>query len=480
MRFSIWSVLILLLMQVNASALPVVIKGKSAAGDAFMFRLYIQKDPISGMEKLADQQRPDQDGHFLLGFEAHKIQMVTIKVGMQSMNLFVEPGKSYQLNFNEITIEDQNVFLPQSPLRVVFENDDMLNLVIDGFEFAYQDFIQNQFIALIKYRDKSIYENFEKLIYEKLKDTPLIDSNQRNFFIKYVEYRLADIRLTSRLEDRDTLGISMIDKQEIQFNNPAYSQFFKKYFDKYILDHRGGVIYNSVKNSINTNSDYEQILDLLGKDQVLIREQIRELVFIYSLKQIYFQRQISKANINSMLNKLSTNSKFELNRGGAANVLKSLLKFQSGASVPDFTLFDLSDHPKSSQDYFGKNTYLMFVSSKCETCETDIRILKSLRDQYKNDLQIVTIFAGFNKDEATNWVQKQNVDWDFLWFNDDFELLNDYDVRNFPKYILLDKKGMILHYFPPKPHEDFLGMIKAIKEKENEVEQESSDFFRKN
>jgi thioredoxin-related protein len=198
------------------------------------------------------------------------------------------------------------------------------------------------------------------------------------------------------------------------------------------------------------------------------------------LKQIYFQRQISKANINSMLNKLSTNSKFELNRGVAANVLKSLLKFQSGAPVPDFALFDLSDYPKSNQDYFGKNTYLMFVSSKCETCETDIRILKSLRDQYKNDLQIVTIFAGFNKDEATNWVQKQNVDWDFLWFNDDFELLNDYDVRNFPKYILLDKKGMILHYFPPKPHEDFLGMIKAIKEKENEVEQESSDFFRKN
>ncbi len=480
MRSFIWSVIFYFFTLISTTALPVVINGNSAAGDAFVFRLYLQKDPISGLEKLADQQRPDKEGRFMLGFEAQEIQMVTIKVGLQSMSLFVEPGKTYELNFNEITLEDQNVFLPQSPLRVVFESEDILNLVIDGFEFSYQNFLQNQFIELIKYRDRSIYENFEKKIHEKMSETPFQDSVQRLFFDKYVEYRMADLRLAARLEDRDSIGLAMIGHQEIQFNNPAYNQFFKKYFDKYFLEYDGGTFFNPVKKSINTTTNYNQIIDLMGKDAVLLREQIRELVFLYALKQIYFQRQISKSNINSILDKLGNDSKFDLNRGIAVNVLSSLTKFQVGYPIPEFSLINQNEEDKSNEDYKGKNTYLMFVSPNCETCETDIRILKSLKDQYKNDLQIVCIYAGFNREDAQKWAKKQNADWDLLWFDDNFELLNEYQVKNFPKYLLLDRNGKMLHYFPPKPHEDFLGMIKSIREKEKEVEQESSDFFRKN
>lgn len=461
-------------------ALPVIIKGKSAAGDAFVFRLYVQEDPISGLEVLVDQSRPDQAGNFMLGFEAREIQKVTIKVGLQSISLFVQAGKTYDLNFNEITLDDQNVFLPQSPLRVVFENEDMLNLVIDGFDYVYQDFIQNQFIDLIKYRDNNIYRLFEKSVYKKLKETPLEDSVQYAFFKNYIAYRLADIRLSARLDERDSLGIEMIDKQNIELNNPAYSQFFMKYFDQYLFEYDKGELFSMVQKALSLGSSSAVILDKMGQDIVLRREQIRELVFIYALKQIYFKRQIKKESVNQILDHLSKNSKFELNRGVAANVYQSLISFQSGYPIPAFSLTNLHGQLKNNDSYKGKYTYLMFVSPDCETCETDIRLLKALKDEYNDWMQLVTIYAGFNKEQANQWAKKQNADWDFLWFNDDFALLNDYKVKNFPKYLLLDKDATLLHYFPPTPREDFMGMLKALEKRDHEVKHEASDFFRKN
>jgi len=480
MRSFFWIVVLFFLFVAESSALPVIINGKSAAGNAFVFRLYIQRDPISGLEELADQSRPDALGKFMLGFEAREIQKVTIKVGLQSMSFFVQPGKTYDLNFNEITLDDQNVFLPQSPLRVVFENDDMLNLVIDGFDYVYKDFIQNQFIDLIKYRDTRIYRLFKESVYDKLKETPLEDTVQYAFFKNYISYRLADIRLSARLDDRDSMGIEMIDNQSIDMNNPAYSQFFMKYFDQYFFEYDKGELFSMVQKTLSVGSSSAAILDKMGQDPVLRREQIRELVFIFALKQIYYKRQINKESINQILVELSKNSKFELNREVAANVYQSLIGFQAGYPIPDFSLSNQHGQLKSNKSYRGKYTYLMFVSPDCETCETDIRLLKTLKDEYDEFMQVVTIYAGFNAEKARNWMTNQQTDWDFLWFKDDFALLNDYKVKNFPKYLLLDKDANLLHYFPPTPREDFMGMLKAIEKRDQEVEQEASDFFRKN
>lgn len=480
MRFFIGIIIFIVLATIESVALPVVVHGKSAAGDAFVFRAYVQKDPISGLEELVDQTRPDADGRFMLGFEAQHIQKLSIKVGLQNLTIFVQPGKTYHLNFTEISLEDQNVFLPGSPLKVEFEQNDMLNLIIDGFEYSYQDFVQNQFIELIKYRDKRIYELFEQSVYKKLIDTPIEDTIQKFFIETYIDYRLADLRLSARLEERNKIGVSMIDEMQIQLNNPAYAQFFMKYFDKYFLEYNGGNIYSQVQKSLSIGSSSKGILDEMGQDPVLAREQIRELVFVYSLKQIYYNRQISKSSINEILKYLGQQSKFEWNREVASNLYKTLLAFQPGYPVPEFYLTNQNGIIKSLSDYKGKYVYLMFISPNCETCETDIRLLKALENEYSDKLQILSIFAGYDFEEASYWVKSQKANWDFLWFNDDFGLLNDFKVKNFPKYLLLDDKGNLLHYFPPKPREDFMSLIKALNERDNEVKQESSDFFRKN
>ena len=109
----------------------------------------------------------------------------------------------------------------------------------------------------------------------------------------------------------------------------------------------------------------------------------------------------------------------------------------------------------------------------------DIRILKSIL-QENNNLQVVCIVTGFDKETSINWARNQNATWDFLWFGDDFSILSNYRIKTFPKYILLDEQTHLLNYFPPKPRENLKSYLENLDRQAEEPKQEASDFFRKN
>lgn len=473
------SIIFIILLYSSSFALPVIIQGKSGAGDAFVFRLYEQKDPISGMEVLLDQKRPDADGNFTLNFNVKAIKEVTIKVGLQSMKLFVIPGETYSLGFNEITLQDQNLFLPQQPLQVTFDSEDMLNLVVGGFEYERQKFLENSFIELIKLRDKSIYYKFEEKIQRILNETHMEDSASLHFFQNYIDYRLAEIRLSGRIQDREKLGLEMITSKSIELDNPAYAQFFNKYFDQYLLSFEEGKEYSNIRSLLNRGLPIDQLFDLLGKDPVLVKEKLREMVLLLSIKQVFYIRDMSKVRLNDILEHISVHSKFEYNRSVAGNMLIELNRFIAGQAIPDFELKNLDNESKKISQYIGRKTYLMFVSPSCETCEADIRVLKSINSN-TDELQVVTVLVGFDKEESSTWAKSQDTSWDFLWFEDDFALLSEYKIKNFPKYLLLDEEGNLLNYFPPSPRENLNSYLKALSAQDEKEEGEVSDFFRKN
>lgn len=472
-------IIIMILTIVQLMALPVIINGKSSAGNAFVFRVYQEADPISGVQILLDQERPNESGVFMLGFEAKSIKEVTIKVGLQSMSFYVTPGKTYHLDFNKISLEDQNIFLPEKPLQVLFLEEDMLNIYIDGFEYQYQNFIEDKFVQLIKFRDRSLYYSFEKKIFQLLNETSIEDSITANYFKKYLDYRLAELRLAARIDSKEQLGIDWLTNHEIDFSNTAYSHFFMKYFDQYIIEFDNGKLFNDYRTLVNQGVPYDELFDQLGKNPVLVKEKIREVVFLSTLKQVFYRRDMSQVAINKIIVDISIRSKFKENREIAMQLSKSLNAFVSGRSVPYFSLPDANGKSKSLTDYKGKMIYLMFVSPNCETCEADLRILSTLLNENEN-LDILTIVSGYDRDESMDWAKKQNTEWDYLWFNDDFALLNEYKIKTFPKYLLLDDEGSLLNYFPPKPRENLKSYLESLEKQKEKPKQESSDFFRKN
>ena len=478
MRFFL--LILMLFGSFSVQSLPITIYGNSAAGSAYIFRLYVIEDALSGLVRVADQQRPNQKGGFILGFEAQKIQEVKIMVGMQSMKFYAIPGHTYHLNFNEITLENQNVFLPQTPLQVIFEEEDMLNIVIDGFNYDYQKFLENDFLFLVKNRDRSRYEEFATDVKEKMDKTILQDSVSSLFFKNYIYYRLADLRLAARLQKEQELGLETLSNKPITLHNPAYIDFFKKYFKNYLHEWKNGEDYDKLKELINLGPPIKELDDLLGKNPVLVEEKLRELLLLYSLKQSFYKSDFSRESINTLLIERSKNSKFKELQHIALNLNTTLNRFVKGETPPSINLVNQFGEKKSLSNYSGTKTYLMFVDPKCETCEMDINIIKTVQADYAHLIKFVSIYSSPNKDEAQKWVAKQEANWDFLWFKDNYQLLNDYQVKTYPKYILLDEDGRLEYYFPPKPRENLISYLKALQKKKNQEKVDKKDIFRSN
>lgn len=389
---------------------------------------------------------------------------------MQSMKFFVIPGKTYKLSFNEITLENQNVFLPQSPLKVIFEKEDMLNLVIDGFEYEHQKLLNEKFLLLIKYRDKKIYNNYSQKIAKLLAESPIDDSLSYYFIENYIHYKLAELRLVAHLDSKESIGAKELANMPILWNNPAYISFFKKYFTKYFFEVNNGQDYHQLLGLCNIGSSINELLDIMGKDPVVINEKLRELVLLLSLKQVFYHNDFNQNSLNSIFYYMAANSKFSDIKEIANNLHIKLNQFTHGKKLNDFSLSNIQGDKKSLISFKGKKIYLMFVNPNCETCEADIRILKAFQDEISDQVALVTIYTGYNKEVAQQWVKKQKAEWDFLWFDDNFDLLNKYQVKTFPKYIMLDEESNLYNYFPPKPREKLLGYLKTQK-KQSEAQE---------
>lgn len=461
-------------------ALPITIYGHSGAANNFVFRLYVQEDAISGLKKVADQERPDENGDFMLGFEAQNIQEVSIMVGMQSMSFFVIPGQSYYLNFDKITLENQNVFLPQEPLAVQFKHEDLLNIAIDGFNYDYQNFIEKNFLRITKYREHSKFKAYETAVWSKFQETPFQDTLAKKFFENYISYRLADIQLATHIKKKEELALKYLTHQTISMNNPAYTDFFIKYFKNYLSEWNGGSSLDEIKTLLNKQADFKHIDDILGKNPVLVEEKIRELVFLYILKQSYYKKSFSKKAINTFLEDRALYSKYSQHRKIAQHLKTKLNRFEKGNKLPSFNLKDMHGQEKNWQSYKGKPTYLMFVNPNCQTCEMDIRIIKNLMKEYSNLIQFVAIYTGYDQEKSKEWVEKQKANWDFLWFKNNYSLLNEYHIKTYPKYILADENGQVSYYFPPKPRENLAAYLKSLRLQKEKPEEKPNDLFRSN
>jgi thioredoxin-related protein len=274
--------------------------------------------------------------------------------------------------------------------------------------------------------------------------------------------------------------LALLAHQTILFNNPAYNHFFTKFFDKYAIEFNNGKEFNEIIRLINTGLPINLLFDKLGKDPILVEEKLRELVLLSSLKQLYYSKDIQQSSVNEIINYLSLHSKFELNRNIAKNLSHSLGRFNKGNPLPEISLSDFQNIHHTIDNFAGKKLYIMFLSDQCETCEADLKILKTLNHEF-SQIQFLTILVGYSKSNALNWAQNLNLPWKVLWFNDDYGMLNDYRIKNFPVYFVADSNGNLLNAFPPSPRENLKSYFQYLNEgKKQKSGTEPTEFFQKN
>ena len=118
----------------------------------------------------------------------------------------------------------------------------------------------------------------------------------------------------------------------------------------------------------------------------------------------------------------------------------------AGALAPAFALKDLSGKTFSLGDQKGKPVLIIFSTTWCAYCRTEIPNFKKIYDTYaKRGLVVVNIDIGEPKSRVARFAEQHKLPYRVL-LDEDGRVAEAYEIRGVPSLVLMDGKGrMVCH-----------------------------------
>jgi thiol-disulfide isomerase/thioredoxin len=195
---------------------------------------------------------------------------------------------------------------------------------------------------------------------------------------------------------------------------------------------------------ITAIGSYPNLMKTLAQDSILKKPQLRELVLLKNLMEMFNMQGYNQESILSLLETISKESIYDGNKVVASDIIKFLTHLRTGTPAPSFTLQDMDHKEISLKDFKGKPVVLNFWTTYCQGCLSEMDLLKPVYDKFKDKISFVSISADNQFQKMVYFVSlKKDFSWIFLHIGDQLQLLIDYDVRTYPLYVIIDEQGKI-------------------------------------
>jgi peroxiredoxin len=139
----------------------------------------------------------------------------------------------------------------------------------------------------------------------------------------------------------------------------------------------------------------------------------------------------------------------------AENIRKKVLKTRSGFPAPAFELRDANGIFRSSSNYLANYIYLNFISVESFTCIQDLELLKKLYEKHKTDFKIISICIDDDFKKAVDLFKEKGYNWILLSYKAQKSIINDYNIKAYPTYYLIDPNGKFAMSPAVSPSENF-------------------------
>lgn len=460
--FSLLSLITLILLCSSGFSQSVTVTGSAVGAEGKVVRLIASSDLITFTESRVAETTIDTMGNFSMSFDLPSITLITVAIDLHRADLYMEPGKSYRMKLAPINYTDNlevNPFILSQNLQIELINpgDNELNTTIWAYDEKYNQFLLDHFNALYLERKKIYLDTF------RLQVNSLFEENGQPYFQNYIRYKTAGLEQIAHASGQYNLAKVYFIDQPILYNNTEYMQFFTNYFTKYLTAISDILRKIDLTPIIKGVTPYPKLMKTLAADSVLKNEDLRELVLLKGLFELFYTNQDLQEPVITIFDTISQQSPREMHRLIAANMKAKVTKLRHGTPAPAFTLTGRTkDKSHSLKDFLGKPVVLNFWTTYCQGCLAEMELQVPLYEKYKDQVEFVSICVD------KYWVKmkyfamiKPELAWTLLHFSDNTDLLVDYEVRSYPLYVVIDKDGMIVKAPAPNPGE---GLEKVIEE----------------
>jgi len=432
-----------------AFAQNVEISGTALGRPIELVRVIVYADQFSRIDSTIVVTTTDVWGNFNISLDIDKVNFAYLALGLKRGEFYIEPDNSYHFIIHSDTVKG-SVF-DQLPLQFdITPKNNVVNGLINQFNYDYNTFIYKNQKQLFRSASKRIINEFIAEINSKISN----ELYEKDFYFSdYVRYSLASLEWISKSKADSLVLMEYFIGQEVLYNNIAYTDFFRSFFKDYFKT-QDSYTYDELLSSLNSG-EWPKTDSLLKRDENLSNDdRVRELALMLLVSRYYHNTDVSKKSIIEILSGISSSSKFDYNRFIAKNFQKKLAKLQYGSKAPPLKLPDQNGDYTDINYFEGKFVLLSFISFDCKPCMFDFQKLQEIQNNLSDILEVVVIVSGGDMKRVVDYCSKNNFNWKLLNLENDIILLENYEIKTFPTYIISNPDATVAMAPAPSPGEN--------------------------
>lgn len=418
------------------SSQNVVINGKVNEPNA-LIRLFSYNDMLSCEVTKIAETKSDHEGVFKLEATINEIGIAQIAVNLERVDFLLKPNATYDL---EILIPEQEIessyFERQNPtLKMNNADDQGLYYQYYASETIINDFILEHFNQIYRGRQLSLLDTLDVRIEKEVGDI------KSDFVRDYVRYRKASIQMAVNNDNAKKVVNQYYDKNEILYSQPAYMELFREIFTDYLLSRQ----FEPSEFMQMYYSGYDAFMSYLkNKDAFLAENQeLTELILSWNLKRMYYEYPDERKITLNYFDVLKERSDNQKNKKIIDDILKQIHRLSFDSEAPEFSLRDRNGNVIKLSDYQDDMLILQFVNHTSHMIDYHFDRLNELSYQWQDSVRIITIATKDSFEDFKQMFDNKSITWSLLDLDDDILLLEEYQIRTFPDYIILRKGGKI-------------------------------------
>ena len=431
------------LLFLAVSAQNVTITGRSNNSNT-LIRLFAYEDLINETGVLLDQGQTDDKGHFILEGNVKQNLPARIYVGLEYVDLILTPNATYDI---EIIVPEQqesiSFFEKEFPtLRVKRASDQGIYRQIIYSEEIINGYMMEHFSQIYRGRQVRYIDSIQNAISREVPDI------KSDYVKNHNRYRIAAIKLGISSDGGKRIIKEYYDGQPVLYAQSAYIDLFKELFDSY---------FNSASYDSHLLNDafmegpaaFKKYLDT---DPLMANNlKLGELITIYNLQKLCYGDRNTSRIAKEHLSYMKAQTKYAEHRTIISDFFEKFNRLAPGAAATNFTLKDHNGNDVSLSDYKDGLVLLQFVDGISPVSEHQFAELRSLHHQWQDTVQIITIATREKMEFFKQQFEEKRQDWPLLDLGDNILLLEAYNVRTFPEYILITKGNKIGEAPAPSP-----------------------------
>ena len=435
--------LFLSLLFLTVSAQNVTITGRSNKTNT-LIRLFAYEDLVNETGVLLDQSQTDDKGHFILEGSVKQILPARIYVGLEPVDLILTPNANYDI---EIIVpekkDDVSYFEKELPtIRVKRATDKGIYRQIIYSEEIINAYMTEHFNQIYRGRQLRYIDSIQNAISREVPDIKSDYVKNQN------RYKIAAIRLGISTDGGRKIIKDYFDGQPVLYTQSAYIDLFKELFDGYF----NSAAYDShlLNNAFDKGPGaFKKYLD---SDPFMARNpQLAELITIFNLQKLCYGDRGTSRLAKDHLNYIKGQTKYAEHKTIISDFFAKYNRLAPGTDAPEFILKDRDGKDISLADFKNGLVLLQFVDGASPVSERQFAELRSLHHQWQDSVQILTIATHDKMDFFKQQFVEKKQDWLLLDLGDNILLLEAYNVRTFPEYILIRKGNKIGEAPAPSP-----------------------------